>query len=78
MILSKICQILTSGHKTNSLSLNWMKNDFTEEYSFDILDLKNLLEKGLFHLFGELFTAEVNSVRLGLFSNLAPSSAKVS
>ena len=51
-----------------TLSLNWLKNDFTEEYSFDILDLKNLLEKGLFHLFGELFTAEVNSVRLGKFS----------
>ena len=28
------------------------------------MDIKNLLEKGLFHLFGELFTAEVNSVRL--------------
>ena len=62
--------ILAGCRKINSLSLNWLKNDFTEEYSFDILDLKNLLEKGLFHLFGELFTAEVNSVRLGLFSNL--------
>ena len=62
--------ILAGCRKINSLSLNWLKNDFTEEYSFDILDLKNLLEKGLFHLFGELFTAEVNSVRLGPFSNL--------
>ena len=61
--------ILAGCRKINSLSLNWLKNDFTEEYSFDILDLKNLLEKGLFHLFGELFTAEVNSVRLGPFSN---------
>ena len=57
--------------KINPSSLNWLKNDFTEEYSFDILDLKNLLEKGLFHLFGELFTAEINSVRLGNFQKIS-------
>ena len=62
--------ILAGCRKINSLSLNWLKNDFTEEYSFDIMDLKNLLEKGLFHIFGELFTDELNSVRQGPFSNL--------
>ena len=69
-LLRQFALILAGCRKINSLSLNWLKNDFTEEYSFDILDLKNLLEKGLFHLFGELFTAEVNSVRLGPFPNL--------
>ena len=42
---------------------NWLKNDFSEDYSINIQDLKNMLEKGLFHLFGELFSAEVSSLQ---------------
>ena len=42
---------------------NWLKNDFNEEYTFDISDVKFVSEKGFFHLFGELFVTEINFVR---------------
>ena len=42
---------------------NWLKNDFNSEYSIDISDFKFQAEKGLFHIFGELFTSEINFVR---------------
>ena len=40
-----------------------MKNDFNSEYTIDISDLKYQTEKGLFHIFGEFFTSEINFVR---------------
>ena len=42
---------------------NWLKTDLTEEYNMNILDLKFITEKGFFHVFGELFTSEINFVR---------------
>ena len=42
---------------------NWLKNDFNEEYTLDISDVKFVSEKGFFHLFGELFVTEINFVR---------------
>ena len=40
-----------------------MKNDFNEEYGINIHDVKFVSEKGFFHIFGELFTSEINFVR---------------
>ena len=42
---------------------NWLKNDFNSEYSIDISDFQFQAEKGLFHIFGELFTSEINFIR---------------
>ena len=42
---------------------NWLKNDFNEEYTLDITDVKFVSEKGFFHLFGELLLPEINFVR---------------
>ena len=40
-----------------------MKNDLNEEYEIDLSDFKFLTEKGLFHIFGEFYTSEINFVR---------------
>ena len=42
---------------------NPLKNDFNEEYTLDITDVKFVSEKGFFHLFGELLLPEINFVR---------------
>ena len=45
------------------LKENWLKNVFSQEYTIDVSDLKFLTEKGVFHIFGEFFTSEINYVR---------------
>ena len=42
---------------------NWMKNEFNSEYTIDISDFQFLMEKGVFHIFGEFFTSEINFLR---------------
>ena len=43
---------------------NWLKNDFTQDYKIYFwTDIKFVIEKGFFHIFGELYTSEINFVR---------------
>ena len=42
---------------------NWLKSTLNDEYQIDLWDFTFLTEKGLFHVFGEYFTSEINLLR---------------
>ena len=41
----------------------WLKSDLDDEYQIDVWDFTFLTEKGVFHVFGEFFTSEINFLR---------------
>ena len=64
MCLIHACQTMKSI-SYYLLSVNHLTNELQEEYKIGVMDVKNLVEKGFFHLFGELYLDGINSLRTG-------------